>query len=295
MTLDLKSFAAQARVTDGVYWTELQKKGLLTPGSCAEFLNADNPAAVEAVARSYVQAGSDVVMTNTLLAHRFGLAPYGAAGRAAELAEAAAGIARKAAAGTDVKVFGSFGPSGKIVMMGEVAEEDLAAAFAETAGALARGGAEAVVLETFNELAEAEIALRAVKKTCDLPVVVSMAFAYGPEKSATMMGNTPADLAAIAEANGADAVGANCGVGPDAYVGVAAMLREATDLPIWIKPNAGLPVVADGKTTFPMGPEEFASFVPQLIAAGAHFIGGCCGCGPDHIRAVRAAANRAEG
>ncbi len=289
MKLDLKSFASEVRVTDGVYGTVLPAKGLLNAAQCGELLNADNPAAVEAVARSYVEAGADVIMTNSLMAHRFGLEPYGAADRAAELAEAAAAIARKAVAGTDVKVFGSFGSTGKIVMMSEVSAEEFFAAFAATAGALARGGADAIVLETFNELAEAEIALKAVKSVCDLPVVVSMAFAFGPDKSATMMGETPADLAAMAAANGADAIGANCGVGPGEYVQVAQMLRAATDLPVWIKPNAGLPEVTDGVTTFPMGSEEFASFVPQLISAGANFIGGCCGCGPEHIRAIRKA------
>jgi 5-methyltetrahydrofolate--homocysteine methyltransferase len=153
---------------------------------------------------------------------------------------------------------------------------------------LAAGGAEAIVLETFNELADAEIALRAVRGTCGLPVVVSMAFAYGPEKAATMMGDTPADLVRVAEANGADAVGANCGLGPERYVRVTELLRAATDLPIWIKPNAGLPEVRDGKTVFPMGPEEFVSHVPRLIDAGANFIGGCCGTTPDFIRAIRA-------
>ncbi len=291
MVLEITSFAAKVRVTDGVYGTELQK-ACLVAGGCPELLNVDNAAAVEAVARGYVEAAADVIMTNTLGANRFMLGAYGAGERAAELAEAGAAIARRAAEGTDTKVFGSFGPTGKIVMTGEVPPEDMVAAFAETAGGLTRGGAEAIVLETFNELAEAEIAFNAVKSVCDLPVVVSMAFAYGPEKSATMMGETPGQLVAMAEANGAAAVGANCGVGPDAYVRVAAMLREATDLPVWIKPNAGLPVLTDGKTTFPMGPDEFASFVPALVAAGANFIGGCCGTGPEHILAIRKAVDQ---
>ncbi len=289
MALDLRTFARKVCVTDGVYGTQLLERGLLGAGQCAEVLNASNSGVVEEVARSYVEAGADVIMTNTLMCHRFGLAPYGLTERASELAEAAARISRKAAGGTDVKVFGSFGPTGKIVMMDEVEEAELFAAFAETADALARGGADAIVLETFNELAETEIALKAVKSVCDLPVVISMAFAYGPEKSVTMMGNTPADLGSMAEANGAAAVGANCGIGPAEYVRVTEMLRAATDLPVWIKPNAGLPVVKDGVTTFPMGPDEFASFVPQLIDAGADFIGGCCGCGPQHIRAFRKA------
>lgn len=288
----LKSFSSNVRVTDGVYGTVLQSMGLLEPGSCGEMLNLTNPAAVEEVARSYVQAGSDIIMTNSLIAHRFGLAPYGLADKAAQVARAAAEIAGRAANGMRAKVFGSFGPSGKIVMMGETSEAELLDAFAETAGALASGGAEAIVLETFNDLAEARIALRAVKSVCDLPVVVSLAFAFGPDKIATMMGDTPVDLAAMARSCGAAAVGANCGIGPDVAVRITRLLREASDLPIWIKPNAGLPVVADGRTKFPMGPEEFASFVPAIIAAGANFIGGCCGCGSEHIRAVREQVDR---
>jgi 5-methyltetrahydrofolate--homocysteine methyltransferase len=288
MTFCLRTFAAKVRVTDGVYGTELQKKGLAT-GGCPELMNAEHPEVVQEIGRSYVEAGSDVIMTNSLGAHRFMLAHYGAAGRAGELAEAAATVSKRAVEGTDVKVFGSFGPTGKIVMMGEVREDELAAAFAETAEALARGGADAIVLETFNELAEAEIAVKAVKEVCKLPVVVSMAFAYGPDKSATMMGETPEQLAKMVEAVGADAVGANCGVGPQSYVKVARMLAEATELPVWIKPNAGLPVLKDGQTVFPMGPEEFASFVPELVRAGAKFIGGCCGTTPEHIRAIRKA------
>ncbi len=292
MGLDLREFARQVRVTDGVYGTELQGRGLA--GACPELLNADDPAAVEAVAQSYVQAGADVIMTNSLSAHRLGLTPHGAADRAAELARAAAEIAVRAAAGTDTKVFGSFGPTGRIVMTGDTPESDLTDAFAETAAALAGGGVEAIVLETFNELAEAEIALRAVRAACDLPVVVSMAFAFGPDCAATMMGETPADLAKMAQANGAAAVGANCGVGPERCVRVAELLARATDLPVWTKPNAGMPVVVEGRTTFPMGPAEFASFVPALIEAGADFIGGCCGTTPEHIRAIRQAVDGPE-
>ncbi len=290
MTLDLESFASQVRVIDGVYGTELQRRGL-APVYAAELLNAEDPDVVEAIAHSYVEAGSDVIMTNSLCAHRFGLERIGAAGRAAELAEAAARISKRAAAGTDVKVFGSFGPSGKIVMTGEVTEEELFAAFVETAEALAWGGADAIVLETFTELAEAKVALAAVRKACDLPVVVSMSFDSGPDKAHTMMGAKPADLAALAKAGGAAAVGANCGIGPAEVIPVARMLAEATDLPVWIKPNAGLPEVHLQKTTFPIGPDEFTSYVPRLIEAGASFIGGCCGCGPDHVRAIRQAVD----
>ncbi len=285
MSLDLKQFAQQVRVIDGAWGTELQNQGL-PAGALPEFWNADKPEAVEAVARSYVEAGSDIILTNTFGANRFVLTPDGAAERAAELAEKGAAISKKAA-GQDVKVFGSLGPTGKIVMMDEFPAEEFSEAFAESAKALERGGVDAIVLETFNELDELVIALKAARQATSLPVIASMTFASGPDKTSTMMGNSPADLAAAAEANGADGVGANCGVGPDNYVKVAELFRSATQLPIWIKANAGLPQMSsDGGTVFPMGVDEFAGFVTNLIDAGANFIGGCCGTNPDYIRAI---------
>ncbi len=290
MSFDIKSFAATVRVIDGAWGTQLQERGL-PAGSCPELWNVENAEAVEAVGRSYVEAGSDVILTNTFGGNQFILTNHGVGERAAELSEAGVRISRRAAGG-EAKVFASIGPTGKIVMMGEVSEDELEAAFAETVQALERGEADAIVLETFNELDELEIALKAVKKTTNLPVVASMTFSSGPDGTNTMMGNTPGDLARTAAECGADAVGANCGVGPDNYVKVAELLRAATRLPIWIKPNAGLPEIApDGQTVFPMGPDEFASYVPKLIAAGANFIGGCCGTTPDHIRALRKAVD----
>lgn len=292
MAFDLKAYAAAVRVTDGAWGTELQKAGLM-PGSAPELWNWKEPQTVEAVARSYVQAGSDVILTNTFGANRFILATHGLTQRTAELAEQGVLISRRAAdaAGRDVKVFASMGPSGKIVMTGDVAAEELAAGFAEAAEALAWGGADALLLESFAELDEVRIALKAVRQACALPVVVSMTFASGPDGTATMMGDKPGDLAKVATALGAAAVGANCGVGPDNYVKVAQLLREATPLPLWIKANAGLPVIEKGKTVFPMGPKVFADYVPKLVAAGAAFIGGCCGTTPQHIAAVRAAVD----
>ena len=296
MQLDLKSYAQTVRVTDGAWATQLQAAGL-PAGAPPELWNVQNPGPVEAVARSYVQGGSDVILTNSFGANRLALGPHHASTPAAQLAQAASAISCKATAKTDVRVFGSIGPTGKIVMMGDVPPEQFTAAFSEAASALAAGGVDAIVLETFNELTEAELALKAVKAAVDdLPVVVCMTFASGPEGTATMMGNTPGDLAAMSAANGADAVGANCGAGPDNYIKVARLLRAATALPIWIKPNAGLPELGpDGKTIFRMGPEQFAARVPDLIAAGANFIGGCCGTTPDHIRAIRAAVDAASG
>ncbi len=292
MGIDLKQFASKVRISDGAWGTLLLARGL-APGAAPELWNADNPAAVEAVASSYAQAGADVILTNTFGGNRFIMAPHGLEERTAELVEKGAAISCKACAGTETKVFGSIGPTGKIVMMNEVPAEELSAAFAEAASALARGGCEAIVLETFNELAEIELALKATIDACDLPVVASMTFSSGPDSTATMMGNTPADLATLAADCGAAAVGANCGVGPDNYVKVTKLFKEATDLPIWIKANAGLPQLGpDGETTFPMSAEKFTEYLPQLIDAGACFIGGCCGTSPEFIAGLRTALDK---
>lgn len=289
MPLNLSEYASTVRVIDGAWGTELHKLDL-PAGYAPEFWNVKNPSAVSLVAKSYVRAGSDIILTNTFGANKYVLASHGAADMVDELSQAGAEISRRCAdaAKRGVKVFASIGPTGKIVMTGDVSEEELAQAFAQQARGLALGGADAIVLESFMELDEIRIALQAVKEATGLPVVVSMTFSCGPDKTCTMMGNKPSELAAMAKRGKADAIGANCGVGPENYLKVCKMLREASDLPIWIKPNAGLPVVGvGGKTTFPMGPEEFAAFAPKLIAAGANFVGGCCGTTPDHIRAVR--------
>ncbi len=290
MAFDLKLFAKTVRVLDGAFGTELQKRGL-AGGACPEPWNVDNPSPVEAVGRSYVEAGSDVILTNTFGGNSFIMASHSAEDRVAELCEAGVRIARRAA-GEQAKVFASIGPTGKIVMMQETPGEQIEMAFAQAATAISHGRPDAIVLETFNELDELEIALRAVKETTNLPVIACMTFSSGPDGTNSMMGNTPGDLARMAEELGADAVGANCGAGPDNYVKVARLLRAATTLPVWIKANAGLPQIGpDGETFFPLAPAGFAEFTPQLIEAGANFIGGCCGTTPEHIRALRAAVD----
>jgi len=285
MTLNLRKFARQVRILDGAWGTELQRRGL-PAGAAPELWNRENPGAVEAVARSYVEAGSEIILTNTFGANRYVLAKHNAAERTEELAEAGVAISRRAA-GKEVRAFASVGPTGSIVMTGDVDQDALMEAYAETASAFVRGGADAVVLETFNELAELSLAFRGVRDSCGLPIVVSMSFAAGPDGAATIMGNGPEDLARMAEDHGAEAVGANCGTGPDTYVRIARRLASATSLPIWIKPNAGRPEIGpNGTTTFPIGPQQFASHSPQLVESGARFIGGCCGTTPDHVRAI---------
>ncbi len=283
----IKPYAGRTTVSDGAWGTLLAAQGL-SPGDCPDIWNLERPEAVQAVARGYVEAGSQVILTNTFRSNRFALAHWSLGDRAAEVAERGAAISRKAA-GNAVAVFGSIGPSGKIIMMEEVPVEEILSAFADQAAGLARGGADAILCETFAEWEELALAVAAAGEATDLPVVASMSFDSGPERTATMMGVKPSDLAARAAEAGASVVGANCGAGPANLLKVVALLRQATKLPIWVKPNAGLPETRAGKTIFPMGPEEFAGFVPALVQAGANFLGGCCGTTPEHVRAIRRA------
>ncbi len=273
-------------LTDGGWGTELQERGL-APGELPDFWNLSHPERVEQVARAYVEAGSQIILTNTFRANRLVIAERDPAADIAALNRAGVAISRRAAQGR-ARVFASMGPSGKLLLTGAVTEEQLRAAFAEQAEALAAAGADGIVIETMSDLAEAAIAVSAAKAT-GLTVVACMVFDSGKNKDRTMMGATPEQAAEVLAAAGADVVGANCGAGVAGYVPVCRRMRAATRLPVWIKPNAGLPELAGGKIVYRTTPEEFARYIPELIQAGAGYIGGCCGTTPEFIRAARRA------
>ncbi len=270
-------------LTDGAWGTQMQARGLEV-GACPDEWNLSNPEAVEEVAQSYVEAGSRVIITNTFGATRYCLARHGLDEKVVDINRAGAAISRRAA-GDRAKVFASMGPSGVMLMMGEVAVDDLREAFAVQARALAEGGADALVVETMSDPAEAVLAVEAARST-GLPVVACMTFDSGKDHDRTMMGTTPEEAAQTLAAAGADCIGSNCGQGIEGFLPICQRLHEATELPIWIKANAGLPKVVDGETVYTQTPEGFAEHVPGLIEAGASFVGGCCGTSPDFIRAV---------
>lgn len=270
-------------ITDGAWGTQLQRRGL-TPGDCPDAWNLSHPEVVEAIARSYVDAGSRIIMTNTFGANRIALERYGLSEQAHAINQSGSAISRKAA-GSKAHVFASIGPSGKILMTGEVTEDELQAAFSEQAAALASGGAEGFVIETMSDLQEARIAVAAARAT-GLPVIACMAFESGAEYDRTMMGATPEQAAEELSRAGADVIGANCGQGIERYIPICSRLHKATNLPIWIKPNAGLPELVDGAIVYTTSPSEFARHAVELKSAGASFIGGCCGTGPEFIRTL---------
>jgi methionine synthase I (cobalamin-dependent) len=269
---------------DGAWGTQLQARGL-PRGACPDEWNLSHPDAVESVARDYVEAGSDIILTNTFGANRVRLQEFELADQAVAINRAGAEISCRAAGGSTL-VFASIGPCGQLLAMGDVGEGELEDAFLEQARALQAGGAHGLVVETMADLQEAAIAVRAAKTT-GLPVAACLTFDTGPQRDRTMMGATPEDGARVLAEAGADIVGANCGNGVENFLPVAQRLRAATALPLWIKANAGLPQVVNGETVYPTTPAQFAAFAPRLVAAGAKFIGGCCGSTPEHVRALR--------
>jgi 5-methyltetrahydrofolate--homocysteine methyltransferase len=276
--------AAGPVLTDGAWGTEMQARGLAA-GETPDFWNLSHPDRVEQVARAYVEAGSQVVLTNTFRANRIALAKHSDVERISEVNRAGVEISRRAA-GDRARVFASIGPCGKLLITGEVDEAALHAAFAEQAQALAAGGADAIVVETMSDLAEAGIAVEESKAT-GLPVVACMVYDSGKNRDRTMMGVSPEQAAEELTRIGADAIGANCGTGVEDYIPICASLAAATPLPIWIKPNAGLPELENGEVVYRTTATEFAANVPKLLEAGARFVGGCCGTNPGFIEAMR--------
>ncbi len=285
---------ARVLVSDGGWGSFLVAKGL-QPGQCPELWNLENPDAVRDIARMYADAGALIVLTNSFGGTRYKLEPYGLAEQVTAINTAAAQLSQEGT-GDDAFVLASMGPTGKILMMGEVTEEDVYEAFKEQALALAAGGADAITVETMTALDEAALAVRAVKEHTTLPVAASFTFdVKTADGYRTMMGVSPEQMAEAMLAAGADMLGTNCSLGSDEMVAVVAALHAAApDTPLIAHPNAGQPVQQDdGSVMYPETPEYMAANVPALIDAGASVIGGCCGTGPEHIRAIRAAVDEA--
>jgi len=282
----------QVLVADGAWGTELAKRGLPV-GEAPERWGLDHPDAVRAVARQYVEAGADIILTNTFGGSTLKLAKVGLSVDTHAVNATMARLSSEIAHPAGVLVAGSVGPTGEFMQpLGLISEEEMVAAFAEQIRGLADGGVDAILIETMSDLGEAKAALRAARENFAGPVICSMTFDHGPGGYATMMGVRPAQAAQDLEAAGADIVGSNCGAGIANIIEVIALMRPATDLPLWAKPNAGLPELVQGQTVFRETPEQMAARLPDLVQAGARIIGGCCGTGPEHIAALVAARDR---
>jgi len=272
-------------IFDGAMGTMFQQLGLLPTGYCPEMLNIDNPEAVTSVHKQYVDAGSTVIETNTFGASPLKLAHYGLSDRAREINIAAVKAAK--AAGNNIKVAGSMGPTGRFIKpVGDLDFEDAYENYKVQAAALADGGADYILIETSIDLQEMRAALLAAKEVTNLPVICQQSFS---EDGRTVTGTDPQTFAITVDAMGADIIGVNCSLGPEQLLPVVKAISENTEKPISVQPNAGMPQLVNGKTTFPMGPEDFGEWAPKLLQAGATYLGGCCGTTPAHIAAIKKA------
>lgn len=272
-------------IFDGAMGTMLQEGGL-KPGGCPELMNLEQPDVVQKIHEAYIEAGATMIETNTFGASALKLDHYGLEDRVKEINEAAVKIAREASKGR-AKIVGSLGPTGRfIVPLGDLEFEDAYQSFYEQAKTLADAGADYLLFETCIDIQEMRAGLLAAKDATSLPIICQLSYS---EDGRTVTGTDPQTAAITLEALGADIIGVNCSLGPKELVPIVKTLAENCSVPISVLPNAGMPRLENGRTIFPMGPEEFASWGAKLVAAGATYLGGCCGTTPAHIKALAAA------
>lgn len=271
-------------LSDGAWGTFLQSKGL-NPGECPEMWNITHRKDVKDIAEAYLHAGCNIIETNSFGGSRIKLSQYGFGDRVIEINQAAASISREVA-GTDKHVAGSVGPTGKMLLMGDVTEEEFYNNFKEQSIALEKGGADIIIIETMTDLNEASFAVKAARENTTCTVIVTMTFSRDMKgQFFTMMGASPAEMVISMKEAGAQIIGSNCGNGIRDMISIVSAIRAVDrDIPVIVQANAGLPEYIDGKTIFRESPEMMASFIPDLLKEGVNIIGGCCGTTPEHIR-----------
>jgi len=277
--------ANEVLASDGATGTNLQKVGLPV-GASAEVWVLENPESIEALNRSFIQAGSDILLTCTFGATRMRLAASNLADQFEAINRQAVAITRSAVNGREVLVAGSIGPLGHMLApLGLVTVEDAEADFREQAALLCEEGVDLIVIETQFDLNEAAAAVRGVRSIdSNIPLVCSFSFDRGAH---TMMGVKPQEMAEVIGALDVDVLGINCGRSLDDNLVALTQLHAATEKPLWFKPNAGLPEVdADGQATYSVTPQQMGALVPDWINAGAQVVGGCCGTSPEHLSQI---------
>ncbi len=284
--------AGDVLLCDGAMGTMLLQRGL-APGSAPEAVTLARPEVLEEIARHYLDAGADILTTNT-----FGASPLRLAlhklDTETEAANREAVLAARRVAGSRAYVAGSCGPCGRLLApYGDVSPEEVLDGFRRQVGALIEAGADCVLVETMTDLTEATLAVKAAREISpDVPVLATMTFDPTPRGYFTVMGvSVDAAAKGLADA-GAAAVGSNCGNGIEHMIAIARAFRAATALPIVIQPNAGLPRTSGSETVYDETPDFMAEKAAALLDLGVSIVGGCCGTTPDHIRALRATIDR---
>ena len=274
----------RVHVMDGAMGTELYASGVFVNVSY-DGLNLEMPDIVENVHRNYVNAGAEVVETNTFGANPVKLSSYGLADRTEEINRAAVDLAHRSVQNRAL-VVGAIGPLGiRIEPLGPTSREEAQAFYHRQVDGLVEGGVDGFVLETFSDLNEMEQAYRAVRSRSPLPVICQVTVG---EDACTSYGTSPEDVAAEVAAWGADVIGINCSVGPAVMLDAVERMASVTDLPLSAQPNAGLPRAVGDRKIYLASPEYMAQYARRMIEGGARFVGGCCGTSPEHIRSIRA-------
>lgn len=290
---DVRAYLQQGKVliADGATGTMFHSMGLPT-GTAPELWNAQEPDRVRALHRAYLDAGSQVILTNTFGGSRAKLERAGGLGTRTEELNRAAAVLAKAEAGGQAYVAGDIGPTGELMApYGILSYEESVEIYAQQARALVDGGVDLIWIETMSDLNEAKAAVEGTRQVTDLPVFCSLSFTRGRR---TIMGATPTQAAETLWPMGLAAIGANCGEGIQVIAPVltemrAALRHASANVVLIAKPNAGLPHLENGETVFDLGPAAFAEHVPAFVASGAQVIGACCGSSPEHIAAIVAA------
>jgi 5-methyltetrahydrofolate--homocysteine methyltransferase len=282
--------AGEVLISDGATGTNLQQQGLPV-GAAAEAWVLDNPEGIRSLNRAFIEAGSDILLTCTFGGTKLRLSASNLTEKFELINRKAVEITQEAAQGQGVLVAGSIGPTGHMLApLGTVSVEEAEENFREQAQLLIESGVDLIVIETQFDINEALAAVRGVRDIDPkIPLVCSFSYDRGVR---TMMGVKPSGMAADIGAAAVDILGVNCGRSLDENLQVLTRLREATEKPIWFKPNAGMPETdEEGKPTYSVTPEEMGSLVPAWLEAGAQILGGCCGTSPAHLEAIAKAVH----
>lgn len=282
----LQAISERVLVLDGAMGTMLQERGLRT-GQSPEELNLTMPAVVSAVHREYLEAGADIIVTNTFGGNRPKLAHYGLEGKLNEINAAAVAIARQIT-GDKGYVAASLAPTGRFVEpLGDLTFDETCAIYREQAAVLIEAGVDAISFETFLDIKELRAGIIAVREIAPaIPIIAMLTF---DDKGRSVLGTPPEAAAITLEAAGADVIGSNCGLGVEGIYQILAAMRRVTRLPLICQANAGLARLKEGKTVFPATPDDMVAYHDRLLQLGVRIIGGCCGTTPAHIRAMREA------
>ncbi len=285
----LERLSTEVLLADGAMGTMLHSHGVSFE-KCFDELNVSNPGAVAEVHRAYIEAGAQLILSNTFGANRFKLSKHGLDKQVQEINRMGIELAKRTVSASfkDVLVAGDIGPLGiRIAPFGRVQPEQARAAFAEQVEALCEAGADLIVMETMSDLFEILEAVKAAREVCTLPVVASVTFTRDDR---TLLGDNPQKVARGLSQAGADVIGVNCSGGPAQLLRILKQMRQAVpNGRFWVKPNAGWPEQVGGRIMYPADPDYFGEYAVSFRAAGAHIVGGCCGTTPQHIAAMRKA------